>query len=145
MCIRDRVSPFVRYAVKVEAPASGREESTRRLGQLMRDLYRENPRRFRFFCPDETNSNRLGAVFEATPRAFMLPVEPTDEAIGPDGRVMEVLSEHNCEGWMEGYALTGRHGLLATYESFAMVMASMAVQHSKWLDESLKLSLIHIS
>jgi len=134
-----KIPPLERYAVNIEAPASTHEESTRRLGQLMRDLYRENPRRFRLFCPDETNSNRLGAVFEATPRAFMLPVEPTDEAIGPDGRVMEVLSEHNCEGWMEGYALTGRHGLLATYESFAMVMASMAVQHSKWLDESLKL------
>jgi xylulose-5-phosphate/fructose-6-phosphate phosphoketolase len=134
-----KMPPLEPYAVKVDAPATQREESTRRLGQLMRDLYRENPERFRFFCPDETNSNRLGAVFEATPRAFMLPIERTDEAIGPQGRVMEVLSEHNCEGWMEGYALTGRHGLLATYESFAMVMVSMAIQHSKWLDESLKL------
>ena len=127
------------YAVKVEAPASRREESTRRLGELMRDLYRENPGQFRLFCPDETNSNRLGAVFEATQRAFMLPVQPTDEALGPDGRVMEVLSEHNCEGWLEGYSLTGRHGLFATYEAFAMIVSSMAIQHSKWLDESLKL------
>ena len=127
------------YAVKVEAPAAQREESTRRLGLLMRDLYRDNPHAFRLFCPDETNSNRLGAVFEATKRAFMLPVEPTDDSLGPDGRVMEVLSEHNCEGWLEGYVLTGRHGLFATYEAFAMVVASMATQHAKWLDESLKL------
>ncbi|HUM11116.1 MAG TPA: phosphoketolase family protein [Myxococcaceae bacterium] len=127
------------YAVKVEAPATLREESTRRLGLLMRDLYRENPDSFRLFCPDESNSNRLGAVFEASKRAFMLPLEPTDESLGPDGRVMEVLSEHNCEGWLEGYLLTGRHGLFATYEAFAMVVASMATQHAKWLDESLKL------
>src|SRR5499427_8639049 len=127
------------YAVKVDAPASRREESTRRLGELMRDLYRENPSTFRVFCPDETNSNRLGAVFEASKRAFLLPVEPTDDSLGPDGRVMEVLSEHNCQGWLEGYSLTGRHGLFATYEAFAMIVSSMAIQHSKWLDESLKL------
>jgi len=134
-----KMPPLEAYAVKVEAPGSQHEESTRRLGQLMRDLYRQNPGRFRLFCPDETNSNRLGAVFEATQRAFQLPVLPTDEALGPDGRVMEVLSEHNCEGWLEGYVLTGRHGLFATYEAFAMVVSSMAIQHSKWLDESLKL------
>ena len=134
-----KMPPLEHYAVKVEAPAARYEESTRRLGQLMRDLYRENPGRFRLFCPDETNSNRLGAVFETSQRAFMLPVEPTDDTLGPDGRVMEVLSEHNCEGWLEGYILTGRHGLFATYEAFAMVVASMAIQHSKWLDESLKL------
>ncbi|HVP61871.1 MAG TPA: phosphoketolase family protein [Myxococcaceae bacterium] len=127
------------YAVRVEAPASQYQESTRRLGQLLRDLYRENPGRFRLFCPDESNSNRLGAVFETTQRAFMLPVLPTDDALGPGGRVMEVLSEHNCEGWLEGYVLTGRHGLFATYEAFAMVVASMAIQHSKWVDESLNL------
>ncbi len=127
------------YAVKVTAPGHDREESTRRLGQLMRDLYRENPSSFRLFCPDETNSNRLGAVFEVTQRCSMLPVKPTDEAIGPAGRVMEVLSEHNCEGWLEGYVLTGRHGLFASYEAFAMIVASMATQHAKWLDESSKL------
>jgi xylulose-5-phosphate/fructose-6-phosphate phosphoketolase len=77
-----KMPPLEPYSVKVDAPATQREESTRRLGQLMRDLYRENPERFRFFCPDETNSNRLGAVFEATPRAFMLPIERTDDAIG---------------------------------------------------------------
>jgi len=128
-----------RYAVAVNGPARAREESTRRLGELMRDLYRSNPRSFRLFCPDETNSNRLGAVFEASRRCSMLPVLPTDEAIGPEGRVMEVLSEHNCEGWLEGYTLTGRHGLFASYEAFAMVVASMATQHAKWLDEALKL------
>ena len=138
-CQPIKMPPIEPYAVKVESPAAQREESTRRLGQLLRDLYRENPGRFRLFCPDEANSNRLGAVFETTARAFMLPVERTDDSLGPDGRVMEVLSEHNCEGWLEGYVLTGRHGLFATYESFAMVVASMAIQHSKWVDESLKL------
>jgi len=138
-CLPLKVPPLEPYAVQVTAPASRREESTRRLGQLLRDLYRDNPGRFRLFCPDETNSNRLGPVFEVTRRAFMLPVEPTDDSLGPDGRVMEVLSEHNCEGWLEGYVLTGRHGLFATYEAFAMIVASMATQHAKWLDESLKL------
>ncbi len=138
-CVPLVIPPLQPYAVKVEQPATGREESTRRLGQLMRDLYRQNPTRFRLFCPDESNSNRLGAVFEASKRAFMLPVVPTDDDLGPDGRVMEVLSEHNCEGWLEGYCLTGRHGLFATYESFAMVVSSMATQHAKWLDESAKL------
>jgi len=127
------------YAVPVTTPATTREESTRKLGELMRDLYRQNPGRFRLFCPDETHSNRLSAVFEASARCTMLPVEPTDDQESPDGRVMEVLSEHNCEGWLEGYLLTGRHGLFATYEAFAMVVASMATQHAKWLDESHKL------
>ena len=92
-----------------------------------------NPDRFRLFCPDETNSNRLGAVFEVSDRAFMERVTDDDVAIGRDGRVMEVLSEHNCHGWLEGYTLTGRHGMFATYEAFAMVSASQTVQHSKWL------------
>ena len=90
---------------------------------------------FRLFCPDETNSNRLGAVFEVENRCLDGPDQPDDDHLSPDGRVMEVLSEHNCEGWLEGYLLTGRHGLFATYEAFAMVPASMAVQHAKWLGE----------
>jgi xylulose-5-phosphate/fructose-6-phosphate phosphoketolase len=127
---------FRDYAVDVPRPASERAESTRRLGQMMRDIYRANPDRFRLFCPDETNSNRLGAVFEASDRGFMERVTPDDVALSRDGRVMEVLSEHNCHGWLEGYTLTGRHGWFATYEAFAMVSASQTIQHSKWLQEA---------
>jgi xylulose-5-phosphate/fructose-6-phosphate phosphoketolase len=127
---------FREYAVEVPQPAKLRAESTRRLGELLRDVYARNPDRFRLFCPDETNSNRLGAVFEVSDRAFAERVTPEDVAIGRDGRVMEVLSEHNCHGWLEGYTLTGRHGLFATYEAFAMVSASQTVQHGKWLVEA---------
>ena len=124
------------YAVDVKRPAEQRAESTRKLGELMRDIYSRNPDRFRLFCPDETNSNRLGAVFEASDRCFMEPVTGDDVSISRDGRVMEVLSEHNCHGWLEGYTLTGRHGMFATYEAFAMVSASQTVQHGKWLQEA---------
>jgi xylulose-5-phosphate/fructose-6-phosphate phosphoketolase len=124
------------YAVDVPRPAELRAESTRKLGEMMRDIYTRNPDRFRLFCPDETNSNRLGAVFEVSDRAFMEHVIPGDVAISRDGRVMEVLSEHNCHGWLEGYTLTGRHGMFATYEAFAMVSASQTVQHGKWLQEA---------
>ncbi|MEU4221859.1 phosphoketolase family protein [Actinoplanes sp. NPDC026623] len=127
---------FRDYAVKVVSPAASRAESTRKLGEMMRDVYTRNPDSFRLFCPDETNSNRLGAVFEVSDRAFMERVTPDDVALGRDGRVMEVLSEHNCHGWLEGYNLTGRHGMFATYEAFAMVSASQTVQHGKWLQES---------
>ncbi|MFI5916757.1 phosphoketolase [Dactylosporangium sp. NPDC051541] len=133
------IPDFRKYAVDVPEPGAVRAESTRRLGELMRDIYRDNPDRFRLFCPDETNSNRLGAVFEVSDRAFMEPVTGADVAIGRDGRVMEVLSEHNCHGWLEGYNLTGRHGMFATYEAFAMVSASQTVQHGKWLQESRRL------
>ncbi len=94
---------------------------------------------FRLFCPDETNSNRLGDVFEVENRRWVEPMIPIDDHLSPDGRVMEVLSEHLCHGWLEGYLLTGRHGLFATYEAFAMVSASMTVQHAKWLEKSLTL------
>ncbi|MEO7982378.1 MAG: phosphoketolase family protein [Sporichthyaceae bacterium] len=127
---------FRDYAVDVPSPASSRAESTRKLGEMMRDIYRANPDRFRLFCPDETNSNRLGAVFEASDRGFMERVTDDDVALSRDGRVMEVLSEHNCHGWLEGYTLTGRHGWFATYEAFAMVSASQTIQHSKWLQEA---------
>jgi xylulose-5-phosphate/fructose-6-phosphate phosphoketolase len=137
---RDLAIPDFRgYAADVPAPATTRAESTRRLGEMLRDIYRDNPDDFRLFCPDETNSNRLGAVFEVSGRAFMEPITVDDVAIGPHGRVMEVLSEHNCHGWLEGYTLTGRHGMFATYEAFAMVSASQTVQHGKWLQESRKL------
>ena len=127
---------FRDYAVDVPAPARERVESTRRLGEMMRDVYRRNPHTFRLFCPDETNSNRLGAVFEVSDRAFAERVTDDDVSLSRDGRVMEVLSEHNCHGWLEGYTLTGRHGWFATYEAFAMVSASQTIQHSKWLEEA---------
>nr|MDQ6929002.1 phosphoketolase family protein [Actinomycetota bacterium] len=125
------------YAVPVANPATERAESTARLGQMLRDIFSRSRERadFRLFCPDETNSNRLGAVFEVENRCLM-DARSDDENVTPDGRVMEVLSEHNCEGWLESYLLTGRHGLFATYEAFAMVSASMAIQHTKWLEAS---------
>jgi xylulose-5-phosphate/fructose-6-phosphate phosphoketolase len=127
---------FRELAVTVEQRATERIESTRKLGELMREAYRRNPHNFRLFCPDETNSNRLGAVFEASDRAWMESVTPDDVSLSPRGRVMEVLSEHNCHGWLEAYTLTGRHGLFATYEAFAMVSASQTIQHGKWLQEA---------
>jgi len=126
------------YGIDVDPDnrAAVRFESTRKLGEFMRDIYTRNPNNFRLFCPDETNSNRLGAVFDVSDRAFMEPVNAIDVQIGQRGRVMEVLSEHNCHGWLDGYTLTGRHGMFATYEAFAMVSASMTMQQAKWLEES---------
>jgi len=122
------------YALPVPTPGRELHESTRQLGLLLRDVYRENPTSFRLMCPDETSSNRLGAVFETEQRCLVAAPEPGDERVSPEGRVMEVLSEHNCQGWLEGYTLTGRHGLFATYEAFALIVASMATQHAKWLE-----------
>ncbi|MDF2748518.1 MAG: phosphoketolase [Propionibacteriaceae bacterium] len=130
---------FRSFSFPVENPASQFGESTRKLGEMLAEIYRRNPDRFRLFTPDETNSNRLGSVFEVSDRAFMERVEADDTKISADGRVMEVLSEHNCHGWLEGYTLTGRHGMFATYEAFAMVSASQTVQHSKWLEEAARL------
>jgi xylulose-5-phosphate/fructose-6-phosphate phosphoketolase len=133
--------PIADYAIKVTEPATEYHESTRQLGKFMRDIFVRNTEQqnFRLFCPDETNSNRLGNVFEVENRCFMNKVLPIDDHLSPDGRVMEVLSEHLCQGWLEGYLLTGRHGVFATYEAFAMVSASMTVQHAKWLQEAIKL------
>lgn len=128
------------HTVTVERPGALRLESTRRFGGWLRDVYAANPDRFRLTCPDETNSNRLGAVFEVTGRAFAERIDDGDEAISRGGRVLEVLSEHNCHGWLEGYTLTGRHGLFATYEAFAMVSASQTIQHAKWLEEAVELA-----
>ncbi|MGL5405330.1 MAG: phosphoketolase family protein [Propionibacteriaceae bacterium] len=127
---------FRELAVEVKKPAQDRVESTRKMGEFMKLVYERNPDSFRLFCPDETNSNRLGSVFEVSDRAFMEKTTDIDVQISRDGRVMEVLSEHNCHGWLEGYTLTGRHGFFATYESFAMVSASQTIQHSKWLQEA---------
>jgi xylulose-5-phosphate/fructose-6-phosphate phosphoketolase len=129
---------YAGYAVDVAHPGVARAESTARLGQVLRDVFTDNApaSNFRLFCPDETNSNRLGAVFEVENRCLMDPTGPDDVNVTQSGRVMEVLSEHLCQGWLEGYLLTGRHGLFASYEAFAMVSASMSIQHTKWLEAS---------
>ncbi len=133
------VPDFTRYAVDVPRHGVVSYESPRALGALLRDVYSANPCTFRLFCPDETNSNRLGAVFNVETRCFEEPTRPSDDHVSAEGRVMEVLSEHLCEGWLEGYLLTGRHGLFATYEAFALIVASMATQHAKWLEVSASL------
>ncbi len=132
---------FRTYALAVPRPATERHESTRQFGEMLRDIYVRTTRSadFRVFCPDEINSNRLGSVFEVENRCFVGTKVSIDDHVALDGRVMEVLSEHLCEGWLEAYLLTGRHGLFATYEAFAMVAASMIVQHTKWLEEATKL------
>ncbi|MGH2388126.1 MAG: phosphoketolase family protein, partial [Chloroflexota bacterium] len=133
---------FQDYAIPVPQPGAEQHESTRVLGTLLRDLYTRNAAQanFRLFSPDEANSNRLGNVFEVENRCFVGKTISIDDHVSAGGRVMEVLSEHNCEGWLEGYTLTGRHGMYVTYESFAMVSASMTVQHTKWLQEARALS-----
>ncbi|GAB4079197.1 phosphoketolase family protein [Modestobacter muralis] len=129
------------YAVDVPSPGTTSVETTHPLGELLAEVYRRTTTPdgggdFRLFCPDETASNRLQSVFEVTDRCLQAEVLPTDDHLSPHGRVMEVLSEHLCEGWLEGYLLTGRHGMFATYEAFAMVSASMVVQHVKWLQHA---------
>jgi xylulose-5-phosphate/fructose-6-phosphate phosphoketolase len=124
---------FREYAVDVPRPAERSSEATRILGGFLREVVRGNPREFRLMGPDETVSNRLGAVFEATDRAWDAERLPGDEHLAPDGRVMEVLSEHMCQGWLEGYLLTGRHGLFNCYEAFIHIVDSMFNQHAKWL------------
>lgn len=132
---------FTDYALPVSQPGTERRGSTHQLGVYLRDVFAKNAQQqnFRLFCPDETSSNRLDAVFEVENRCLVAPILPTDEHMSPNGRVMEVLSEHLCEGWLEGYLLTGRHGLFATYEAFAMIADSMIIQHAKWLQEALNL------
>jgi xylulose-5-phosphate/fructose-6-phosphate phosphoketolase len=124
---------FRRYAVKVDRPGSTTGEATRTLGTFLRDVIKRNPRTFRLFGPDETASNRLDAVFEATDKAWAAETLAVDEHLSADGRVMEILSEHTCQGWLEGYLLTGRHGLFNCYEAFIHIIDSMFNQHAKWL------------
>ncbi len=126
---------FKEYALNITQPGIQQAEATREVGKFLRDVFKRNERQrnFRIFCPDETESNRLGNVFEVTNRCSVEPILPTDEHVAPDGRVMEVLSEHCCEGWLEGYLLTGRHGLFPCYEAFATIVDSMVNQHAKWL------------
>ena len=134
LLLQDLTLPdFRRYAVDVPSAATTTSEATRVLGQWLRDVVRDNPRDFRIFGPDETASNRLDAVFEVTDRQWDAQILPTDDHLAPDGRVMEVLSEHQCQGWLEGYLLTGRHGLFNCYEAFIHIIDSMFNQHAKWL------------
>ena len=135
LLLRDLVMPDFRdYAVPVERPApasSARPPGCS--GTFLRDVIARNPDRFRLMGPDETRLNRLGAVFEQTDRAWDAERLPGDDHLAPDGRVMEVLSEHLCQGWLEGYLLTGRHGLFNCYEAFIHIIDSMFNQHAKWL------------
>jgi xylulose-5-phosphate/fructose-6-phosphate phosphoketolase len=138
-CPTDLQLPDFRdYAVKLSAPGAATGEATRVLGTYLRDVVKQNAktRNFRMVGPDETASNRLGAVFEATDRAWMAARDPGDEQLSPDGRVLEILSEHTCQGWLEGYLLTGRHGLFSCYEAFIHIVDSMFNQHAKWLKVS---------
>jgi xylulose-5-phosphate/fructose-6-phosphate phosphoketolase len=131
--LRDLALPdFRAYAVEVEQGRSV-SEATRVLGGFLRDVVTRNPDNFRVFGPDETASNRLADLFEVTPRAWEAEIEPTDEHLAPHGQVLEVLSEHLCQGWLEGYLLTGRHGLFNCYEAFIHIVDSMFNQHAKWL------------
>ena len=135
--LRDlRMPAFREYAVRVDAPGASDAEDTRVLGVFLRDVIKLNqsPRTFRLFGPDETNSNRLNAVFEATDRQWTAQRLPGDDHLAPQGSVIEVLSEHLCQGWLEGYLLTGRHGLFNSYEAFIHIVDSMFNQHAKWLE-----------
>ncbi len=134
LLLRDLDLPDFRgYAVPVSKPGTSFSEATRVLGTWLRDVIARNKDTFRLFGPDETASNRLDAVYEVTDKAFDAVILPTDDHLSPDGRVMEVLSEHLCQGWLEGYILTGRHGMFNCYEAFIHIVDSMVNQHAKWL------------
>jgi xylulose-5-phosphate/fructose-6-phosphate phosphoketolase len=138
-----RMPDFRDYAVKVDKPGQASAENTRPLGRFLRDIMRENTTNFRVFGPDETTSNKLDAVYEASKKVWLadyLPEDADGGELAPDGRVMEMLSEHTLEGWYEGYLLSGRHGFFSTYEAFAHVIDSMFNQHAKWLAISRDLS-----
>jgi xylulose-5-phosphate/fructose-6-phosphate phosphoketolase len=136
LLLKDLMMPdFRTYATSVDKPGTETAESTRILGGFLRDVMKLNQQaaNFRVFGPDETASNRLDALYQATNKAWMEPQLPTDEHLSPDGRVLEVLSEHMCQGWLEGYLLTGRHGFFSCYEGFIHIVDSMFNQHAKWL------------
>jgi xylulose-5-phosphate/fructose-6-phosphate phosphoketolase len=124
---------FRNYAIKILKPGAVNGEATRVQGQFIRDVIKLNPKNFRVFSPDETTSNRWGALFEVTNRCSTAEIIAIDDHVAPDGRVMEMLSEHQCEGWLEGYLLTGRHGFFSCYEAFIHIVDSMFNQHAKWL------------
>jgi len=132
-----RMPDFRKYAIKFDNPGTISKENTAPLGELLRDILRENPNNFRVFCPDELSSNRLTATLQASKKLWLadyLPEDADGGELAPDGRVLEMLSEHTLEGWLEGYVLTGRHGFFSTYEAFAHVIDSMFNMHAKWLD-----------
>ena len=134
--LRDlRLPDFRKYAVKVTQPGTQEVESARVMGVFLRDVMKQNmtSKNFRVFGPDETASNRLGAVLDVTPRTWLAETLKEDDHLAPDGRVMEILSEHTCQGWLEGYLLTGRHGFFSCYEAFIHIVDSMFNQHAKWL------------
>jgi xylulose-5-phosphate/fructose-6-phosphate phosphoketolase len=137
-----RLPDFTRYAVAVPAPGAAEAEATRVQGELIRDVLKLNAdcRNFRVFSPDETASNRWTDVFECTSRTSVAEIVPGDENVSPDGRVMEMLSEHQCQGWLEGYLLTGRHGFFSCYEAFIHIVDSMFNQHAKWLNTTRRIS-----
>lgn len=140
LLLRDLDLPDFRdYAVPVSSPGTETHEATRVLGTFLRDVIDRNRDRFRLMGPDETASNRLSAVFEKTDRVWLAQTEPADDHLASDGRVLEVLSEHLCQGWLEGYLLTGRHGLFNCYEAFVHIVDSMFNQHAKWLAVSREL------
>jgi len=124
---------FRDYGIEVTEPGTGAVGSTGILGEWLRDVMRANAERFRLFAPDENSSNRLQAVMEATPRTWNAEIIDIDDHLAPEGRIMEILSEHTCQGWLEGYLLTGRHGLFSCYEAFIHLVDSMFNQHAKWL------------
>jgi xylulose-5-phosphate/fructose-6-phosphate phosphoketolase len=137
LLLRDlRLPDFRKYAVDVPEPGAVAAEATRVQGTLIRDIVKMNRDNFRIFSPDETDSNRWNAVFEVTSRSSTATILRTDDHVAPDGRVMEMLSEHQCEGWLEGYLLTGRHGFFSCYEAFIHIVDSMVNQHAKWLKVS---------
>jgi xylulose-5-phosphate/fructose-6-phosphate phosphoketolase len=139
LILRDlRLPDFRGYAVDVPAPGAVDAEATRAMGRFLRDAMKLNleQRNFRLFSPDENNSNRWQDVLEVTERAWYAERQPDDDELAPDGRVMEMLSEHQCQGWLEGYLLTGRHGFFSCYEAFIHIVDSMANQHAKWLKVS---------
>jgi xylulose-5-phosphate/fructose-6-phosphate phosphoketolase len=131
-----RLPDFRDYAVAVQQPGGVNAEATRVQGGFIRDVIAKNRNNFRIFSPDETSSNRWNAVFEVTNRCSTATILSTDDHVAPDGRVMEMLSEHQCEGWLEGYLLTGRHGFFSCYEAFIHIIDSMFNQHAKWLKVS---------
>ncbi|MGB8541927.1 MAG: phosphoketolase family protein [Candidatus Acidiferrales bacterium] len=143
LLLRDLIMPdFCDYAVEVSKPGTENQEATRVLGKFLRDVMKANSdsANFRVFGPDETASNRLDAIYAFSGKVFMEPILPTDEFLSRDGRVMEVLSEHMCQGWLEGYLLTGRHGFFSCYEAFIHIVDSMFNQHAKWLKVTRKIA-----
>lgn len=127
---------FRQFAVTLNHRGSPKRSDTQELGKFLAEVVRLNPRNFRIVCPDEMTSNRLSAVFDSTIREFEWPTDPADDAIGPKGRVLEMLSEHTCQGWIQGYLLTGRHGLFPCYEAFVEIVSSMMGQYAKFLKQS---------